>query len=252
MGAPDDSPPIEDVLGIQFDDPGLLTQALTHRSFVNESDSGVDERDNERLEFLGDAVLDLIVADLLYRRYPHADEGELTQLRAAIVKTESLAQLGSNCRLGEYLRIGHGEELSGGRQRATLLCQAFEALVGAIYLDRGLPALLNFVTPPLLGLLDHIVENRLHIDARSQLQERVQARLNIPPDYRVTGAAGPEHAKEFRVEVAIGDVILGAGIGASKRAAARDAARVALQQLEADGLPDSVLQSREGAGDEFG
>lgn len=241
MRVQEDSPPIEEVLGIQFKDPGLLSQALTHRSFVNESDSGADERDNERLEFLGDAVLDLIVADLLYRRYPQADEGELTQLRAAAVKTESLARLGSNCRLGEYLRIGHGEELSGGRQRATLLCQAFEALVGAIYLDQGIDALLDFVRPPLLEQLERIVEHRLHIDARSQLQERVQARLNITPDYRVTGAAGPEHAKEFRVEVTIGDAVLGAGAGASKRAAARDAARVALKQIETEGLPDSVL-----------
>lgn len=241
MGAPDDSPPIEDILGIQFKDPGLLSQALTHRSFVNESDSGADARDNERLEFLGDAILDLIVADMLYRRYPQADEGELTQLRAALVRTESLARLASNCRLGDYLRIGHGEELSGGRQRLTLLCQAFEALVGAIYLDRGLDALLDFVRPPLLEQLERIVENRLHIDARSQLQERVQARLNITPDYRVTGADGPEHAKEFRVEVAIGDAVLGRGIGASKRAAAQAAAQIALKQIEAEGLPDSVL-----------
>jgi len=241
MREQDDRPPFEDLLGIQFKDPALLTQALTHRSFVNEKESGVDAHDNERLEFLGDAVLDLIVADLLYRKYPHADEGLLTQLRAAMVKTESLARLGSDCRLGDYLRIGHGEELSGGRQRLTLLCQAYEALIGAIYLDRGLDALLDFVTPPLLALLNHIIENSLHIDARSQLQERVQARLQITPDYRVTGAAGPEHAKEFRVEVVIGDAVLGRGAGASKRAAAQAAARVALKQIEAEGLPDSVL-----------
>ena len=229
----------EAALGIEFHDPDLLTQALTHRSFVNEYDG--DALDNERLEFLGDAVLDLIVADLLYRKFPRVDEGELTQLRAALVKTESLAHLGVNCRLGEYLRIGHGEELSGGRERQTILCRAFEAVIGAIYLDRGLEAVTDFVVPPLLDLLDHIIAEGLHIDARSELQERVQARLNITPDYHVAGAEGPEHAKEFRVEVAIGDRLIGRGRGGSKRAAAQDAARAALKQLEADGLPEALL-----------
>ena len=231
----------EDVLGIKFHDPDLLTQALTHRSFVNEYEGEGDVRDNERLEFLGDAVLDLIVADLLYRKYPAVDEGELTQLRAALVKTESLAHLGTSCRIGDFLRIGHGEELSGGRERLTILCRAFEAVIGAIYLDQGMEAVVDFVVPPLLKLLDHIIANSLHIDARSRLQERIQARLNITPDYRVTGAEGPEHAKEFRVEVAIGDRLIGSGIGGSKRAAAQEAARAALKQLEAEGLPEALL-----------
>ena len=236
-----DKPSFEDVLGIRFENPALLTQALTHRSFVNEYEGKATVRDNERLEFLGDAVLDLIVADMLYRKYPQVDEGALTQLRAALVKTESLAYLGADCRLGEYLRIGHGEELSGGRQRLTILCRAYEAVIGAIFLDRGLNIVVDFVVPPLLDLLDFIVENSLHIDARSELQERIQARLNITPDYRVTGSEGPEHAKEFHVEVAIGDAIIGSGIGSSKRSAAQEAARIALQQLEAGGLPESIL-----------
>ncbi len=240
----DASAALSESLGLRFNDPKLLMQALTHRSFVNEYD---DALDNERLEFLGDAVLDLIVADLLYRKYPEVDEGELTQLRAALVKTESLARLGLNCRLGEYLRIGHGEERSGGRGRLTILCRAFEALVGAIYIDQGLDAVVGFVVPPLLDLLADIIEKNLHIDARSELQERIQARLNVTPDYRVTGADGPEHAKEFRVEVAIGDTLIGSGSGGSKRAAAQDAARAALKQIEADGLPDSVLFSADSA-----
>lgn len=238
MRAHENTPAFEDEIGIKFHDRELLTQALTHRSFVNEYDG--DALDNERLEFLGDAVLDLIVADLLYRKFPRVDEGELTQLRAALVKTESLAQLGMNCRLGEYLRIGHGEELTGGRERQTILCRAFEAVIGAIYLDRGLEAVKDFVVPPLLDLLNHIISDRLHIDARSELQERVQARLNIIPDYRVAGTEGPEHAKEFSVEVTIGDRLIGSGVGGSKRAAAKDAARAALKQLEADGLPDAL------------
>ncbi len=242
MSKPDKRPSLEDIIGITFEDPALLTQALTHRSFVNEYEGEDDVRDNERLEFLGDAVLDLLVADMLYRRFPQVDEGELTQLRAALVKTESLAQLGTNCRLGEYLRIGHGEEMSGGRERLTILCRAFEAVVGAIYLDQGISAVVDFVGPPLLELLDHIVENELHIDVRSQLQERIQARLNIRPDYRVTGAEGPEHQKEFRVEVAIGETLIGSGYGGSKRAAAREAARAALRQLEEEGLHEGLLR----------
>lgn len=241
MSQPDNPPSFEDNIGIRFDDPALLAQALTHPSFVNEYEGDGDVRDNERLEFLGDAVLDLLVADMLYRKFPRVDEGELTQLRAALVKTESLAKLAANLRLGEYLRIGHGEEMSGGRERLTILCRAYEAVVGAIFLDQGMSAVVDFAQPPLLELLEDILENQLHIDARSQLQERVQARLNITPDYRVTGAEGPEHAKEFRVEVTIGDTLIGSGFGGSKRAAARAAARAALKRLEADGLPDASL-----------
>ena len=232
-------PPFEDVLGIRFENADLLTQALTHTSFVNEYEGEGDARDYERLEFLGDAVLDLIVADLLYRRYPDVGEGELTQLRAAMVKTESLARLGTDIRLGEYLRIGHGEEITGGRERLTILCRAYEAVIGAIYIDRGMSVVREFVTPPLLALLEHIVDNRLHIDARSELQERIQARLNITPDYRVASSEGPEHAKEFQVEVSIGDTIIGSGVGGSKRAAAQDAARIALEEIKAKGLPAS-------------
>lgn len=231
----------KDTLGLEIQSLELLTQALTHSSYVNEYDGAAEVGDNERLEFLGDAVLDLIVAEMLYRRYPNVGEGELTQLRAALVKTESLAQLATDCRLGEYVRIGHGEEISGGRARQTTLCRAFEAVIGALYLDGGPDAVLDFVKPRLLSLLDHIVKHNLHIDARSELQERIQARLSTTPNYRVAGSEGPEHAKEFRVEVAIGDVIIGSGIGGSKRAAAQEAARAALLEIQAKGLPDSIL-----------
>lgn len=229
----------QDVLGVRFHDPDLLTQALTHRSYVNEygpEDSSV--RDNERLEFLGDAVLDILVANMLYRKYPHVSEGELTQLRAALVRTESLAHIGAQFKIGEFLRIGHGEEITGGRQRITILCRAFEAVIGAMYLDGGMKTVEGFVMPSLLELLDFVIENSLHIDARSELQEQIQARLSVTPNYRLAGAEGPDHAREFRVEVTIGESIIGSGIGPSKRAAAQDAARAALQQLEAVGLPE--------------
>lgn len=230
----------EEILGVQFHNLDLLTQALTHRSYVNEYDGDEDIHDNERLEFLGDAILDVVVADMLYRKFPDVSEGELTQFRAALVKTESLAMLATQFNLGQYLRIGHGEEKSGGRERPNNLCRGFEAVVGAMYLDGGIKTVEDFVTPSLLDLLDYVIENNLHIDARSELQERTQATLSITPSYRVAGADGPDHAKEFHVEVIIGDVIIGKGVGTSKRAAAQEAARVALQHLEEEGFPETV------------
>ncbi len=224
----------EALIGVSFDDPDLLTQALTHSSFVNEYEGEAEVSDNERLEFLGDAVLDVIVADMLYRRFPHVGEGELTQLRAALVKTESLAHIGSSFKIGEFLRVGHGEEISGGRVRLSTICRGFEAVIGAIYLDRGMNAVVDFVLPPMLEMLQDIIANQLHIDARSELQERIQARLNITPDYIVVGEAGPEHEKEFRVDITLGRKVIGSGMGLSKRAAAQDAAVDALRRLDLD------------------
>ncbi len=237
-------PAYEDILGVKFHNRDLLTQALTHRSFVNEYDGDQAILDNERLEFLGDAILDVVVADMLYHQYPDAAEGALTQLRAALVKTESLARIGASFNLGEYMRIGHGEENTGGRERVTILCQGFEAVIGAMYLDRGMKAVADFVMPSLLESLEYIIENNLHIDARSELQEWIQAELSVAPSYYVVGEAGPDHAKEFQVEVALGDHIIGAGMGSSKRSAAQEAARVALQRLEQEGLPDSIELTR--------
>ena len=238
--AAETKPTCEDLLGIQFRNSDLLTQALTHRSFVNENSGDPTIQDNERLEFLGDAILDLIVADMLYHKYPGVSEGELTQLRAALVKTESLARIGAHFNLGDCLRIGRGEENTGGRERMTILCRAFEALIGAMYLDSGMQAAADFVMHSLLELLEYVIENNLHIDARSELQEQIQAKLSVAPSYRVAGEGGPDHAKEFQVEVALGDHIIGCGIGSSKRSAAQEAARVALQYLEREGLPDSI------------
>lgn len=235
----------EALIGLRFSDQELLTQALTHSSFVNEYDGGVELRDNERLEFLGDAVLDVIVADMLYRRFPHVSEGELTQLRAALVKTESLAHIAAKFCLGDFLLVGHGEEISGGRERQSTLCRGFEAVIAAIYLDRGMGAAADFVLPSLLELLDDVIAYNLHIDARSELQERIQAQLNVMPEYYVVSEAGPEHEKVFRVDVMASESIIGSGQGPSKRAAAQDAAADALRRLEADGLPDMAEENKD-------
>lgn len=228
----------EDIIGVPFNNPALLRQALTHRSFVNEVEEPV--QDNERLEFLGDAVLDFVAGDMVYRRFPDVPEGDLTQLRAAMVRTESLALLANEVRLGEFLLMGKGEEARGGRARISTLCRGFEAVIGAVYLDRGMDKVKDFLLPRLSTLLDYILEHSLHKDARSILQERSQADLHITPVYRVVDSAGPEHEKEFFVQVMIDDIVLGSGHGASKRGASQAAARDALARLEASGYPPEV------------
>lgn len=228
----------ESIMGVRFRSEELLRRALTHRSFVNEVEEEL--RDNERLEFLGDAVLDFVVADMLFRRFPDVSEGELTQLRAALVRTDSLAILAAECNLGEYLLMGKGEVNSGGRTRANNLCRGFEAVVGALYMDSGLDAVKQFVLERLNNLLEYILANDLHKDARSMLQERSQAELRFTPVYRVVDASGPDHEKEFFIEVFVGDIVIGSGSGTSKRTAAQAAARSALQRLEELGWPEEA------------
>jgi ribonuclease-3 len=228
----------EVILGVQFQELELLKRALTHRSYVNEAE--VELRDNDRLEFLGDAILDFIVGDMLFRRFVDVSEGELTQLRAALVRTDSLAMLAADCRLGEFLLMGKGEENSGGRNRINNLCCGFEAMIAAMYMDGGLEMVKDFAIPRLEKLLEYVLEHNLHKDARSMLQEQTQAELRVTPSYRVVDASGPDHEKEFFIEVIVGGVVIGAGVGSSKRSAAQSAARAALQRLEEIGFPDEA------------
>jgi ribonuclease III len=222
-------------IGITFLNPELLRQALTHRSYVNEhSDQGLT--DNERLEFLGDAILDFITADMLYTCFPEMDEGELTRLRAALVRTEALAQLAVECQLGDALLMGKGEANSGGRERNNNLCSGFEAVVGAIYLDQGLDVVKGFVIPRLTTLQKDVMEEAMRKDPRSQFQEWAQAQHGITPDYRMSSASGPDHDKNFVVEVYIGGKNVARGYGKSKRAAAQSAAQAALHLLESGEL----------------
>jgi ribonuclease-3 len=216
--------------GLHFNDPTLLQQALTHRSYVNEHED--EESDNERLEFLGDAVLDFISGEMLYKRFPDMPEGDLTRLRAALVRTESLAALAVKCQLGEALRMGKGEEKGGGRERPNNLCGGFEAMIGALYLDQGLDGVRTFVIPHLLERLKQVFAESLDKDARSVLQEISQAQYNLTPAYRQIDASGPEHEKEFTFEALIGSQIVGRGSGRSKQAASQAAAQDALVRLE--------------------
>lgn len=227
---------IQTSIEYHFADPALLEQALTHRSYLNEYGGVGGGADNERLEFLGDAVLDFLVGDMLFRRYPQMPEGDMTRLRAALVRTESLAELGADIQLGQALRMGRGEEASGGRTRITNVCAAFEALVGAMYLDGGISVVRDFISDRVDVMLEQVMAESRDKDARSLLQEWSQAEHNLTPAYRTISESGPDHRKEFVVAVLIGDKSVAHGTGKSKQAAAQSAAREALQLLEAGQL----------------
>jgi ribonuclease-3 len=207
----------------------LLLRALTHRSYVNEhAEAG---EDNERLEFLGDAVLDFVIGSFLYHRYPEMDEGGLTRLRSALVNTEQLAALARMIDLGSRLRLGKGEAESGGRNRASLLCDAFEAVIGAYYLDAGLGAVQAYVEPLFAAAAERILVGEKGIDAKSQFQEWAQATLGQTPRYAPVSATGPDHNREYTVEVLVGDESYGSGSGSSKQTATQAAAQAALRRV---------------------
>ncbi len=218
-------------LNIEFSDLVILRTALTHRSFLNEHPE-LGWEDNERLEYLGDAVLDFLLADYLYEHFPAAAEGELTALRAALVRRESLAQFAIDISLGERLFMGHGEVDSGGRERPATLCAAFEALVGALYLDQGLGGVRQLVIPlierEMVGARTEAVDK----DPKSRLQELTQGMLGLTPRYQTVRAEGPDHAKLFTVQVVVGEHVCGEGLGPSKQIAAQQAAANALERQE--------------------
>ena len=229
-------------IGVKFKKRRLLRQALTHRSFINENlDKGF--QDNERLEFLGDAVLDFLTAEMLYNRFPDMSEGVMTRLRSALVRTESLAKLAIDCRVGEVIYMGKGEDRNGGRERAIILCSTFEALVGAIYLDRGLDAVKTFVIPMLTALQDDVWDEAIHKDVRSQFQEWSQAVLNITPQYQTVTTTGPDHQKEFQVELLLQDDVVATGLGKTKQLASHDAARQALEKVENDDFAERIAEA---------
>lgn len=218
-------------LGLPISHTSLIARALTHRSYCNEHPSEVLE-DNERLEFLGDAVLDFMVGAWLYHRFPEMREGELTRLRSALVRTEQLAEFANRLEFGPAMRLGRGEGVSGGRQRQALLCATFEAVVGAVYLDRGLEGVSEFIEPLLLSAVNRILLNNGDLDPKSVLQEHIQSLGYPPPTYQTVSSTGPEHQKTFEVEVLVDGKPLARGLGMSKQAAAKAAARSALEQID--------------------
>lgn len=222
---------VEARLGVQFRDHDLLQKAFVHRSYLNEN-IALKLESNERLEFFGDAVLSYVVADRLYRDCPDCDEGALTEWRGHLVRRDSLANFARELGLGEFLLLGKGEEAAGGRHRAQNIASLFEAVVGAIAIDRGLTVARRFIFKA-IGEELNLKGRPTPIDPKSRLQELVQARWQRAPSYRTVHEEGPEHRKQFTIEVSILGQVLGSGSGFSKQEAERIAAQAAVAELEA-------------------
>jgi ribonuclease-3 len=222
---------LEQRIEYRFNDRGLLEHALTHKSRAAEDVSG-GVFDNESLEFLGDAVLGLVVADALFRRYPDYTEGQKSKIKASVVSTQSLARHAEQIRLGDHLLLGRGEEKTGGRFKQALLADAYEALIAAIYLDGGLPAASDFLNRELGDAIDAgTLQDVVGLDYKSALQERLQALGRPLPEYRVAAETGPDHRKAFMIEVVVAGDVLGQATGKAKKEAEQEAARIALEKL---------------------
>jgi ribonuclease-3 len=224
---------LEQRLCYRFRDRSLLYNALLHRSYVNENPH-LHVTDNERLEFLGDAALDLVISHLLIRRFPYYDEGKLSRLRAGIVNERQLALLAHELKLGEALHLGKGEDRSGGRQKPSVLASAYEAVLAAIYLDAGIDELINAVEMHFARLLaeDEELPQTLDKDYKTRLQEVMQSRERTVPEYKLEAEEGPDHNKRFRVSVWLRDRLLALGSGNTKKGAQQKAAARALRLLE--------------------
>lgn len=222
---------LEEKIKIRIKDKDLLKTAFIHRSYLNEHP---EEKlpSNERLEFLGDAVLGLIISKYLYENYPQNPEGDLTNFRSSIVNSRSLAQVATSLKLGEYLYLSRGEEATGGRNRQYILANTFESLVGAIFLDQGIQVTQKFIISHLVPSLSEIIKKKLYKDFKSLLQEKSQEDLGITPTYKVLEEKGPDHSKMFRIGVRIGDKTTSEGVGKSKQEAEQQAARSALENWQ--------------------
>jgi ribonuclease-3 len=224
---------LESRLGVLFQRKDLGLAALTHKSYVNEHrEAGL--QDNERLEFLGDAVVDLAISHRLMERFPNASEGELSKLRALIVNEEGLARVARALSLGELLLLGRGEEMTGGREKSSVLADAIEAVIGALYLGSGMDAVMGLVDRHFGEALQGVAEGRSGLDYKTKLQEDVQERLKVSPRYRVVSEVGPDHEKTFEVEVTIGAELYARASGRSKKEAEQAAARATLEMLRKD------------------
>ncbi len=226
--------PLEALVGVTFQNSQLLRSAFVHRSFLHEHPERFPELStNERLEFLGDAVLNFLTASWLFARFPTQTEGELTSLRAALVKTTTLAEFARELDLGKHVLISRGEDSPTARDRSALLADVFEAVLGAIYLDQGLDAARAFIEPYLERQVAAILAGAVaQVDYRTRLQERAQAAFNYTPVYQMIDVTGPDHKRTFTLEVRVGDKPLGVGSGPSKQSAAQAAAKVALETIE--------------------
>lgn len=218
----------EKQVNINFKNKDLLKQAFTHRSYINENPEAGEH--NERLEFLGDAVLELVVTKHLYDKYPDKPEGELTSYRSGLVNTNTLSEVASKLNMNDFLLLSRGESKDVGRARQYILANTFEALIGAIYLDLGYDSAVKFIADNLFGYIDNMVDKKLWRDAKSFLQEKAQDIRGITPHYKLLEEDGPDHAKNFTVGVYIGDELIGQGNGLSKQDAEQKAAEDGLKK----------------------
>lgn len=221
---------LEKTINVKFKDQNIIHTALTHRSYLNEHSNWPYDQ-NERLEFLGDAVLELSVTDYLYRNFANP-EGELTNWRAALVRGTNLKDIADEIKLGRFLYLSRGEEISGGRERELILANAVEALIGAIYLDQGYEVTDQFINKYITSRLSRIINDKKFLDAKSKLQELSQDKLNLTPTYELVSESGPDHAKQFVMAVKIGDNEYGQGNGSSKQEAEQNAASQALENWQ--------------------
>ena len=224
---------LQETLGVSFHDLSLLEQAMVHSSYINEN-PGYATFSNERLEFVGDAILGFIIAEKLYQDFSGLAEGELTKLRSVLVRRDTLSRVARTIRLGDYLYLGKGEEASGGRHKSANLAGALEAMIAAVFLDQGLTITRELVLKLFDEELQKVIRQGTEVDYKSRLQELIQSRYQSTPDYRLIEATGPDHDKRFTVEVVLGDTVLGRGSGKSKKVAESEAARSALAQLPAN------------------
>ena len=221
---------LQKILGIAFKNMSLLKQALVHSSYTNENPREASEN-NEKLEFLGDAVLDLLITEELYKKCPDSSEGEMTRLRAALVNGKKLAEIARGVQIGQNLYMGKGEETSGGRDKKPNLAGALEAVIAAIYLDQGITKTRKFILQLFKEEINSVLTSTTVRDYKSQLQELIQAQRQMIPVYRLIADEGPDHDKTFTVEVKVGKTVLGRGVGKSKKQAEAAAAKMALEQL---------------------
>jgi ribonuclease-3 len=226
----DDLADLEKRLGLVFNNKALLQLALIHRSYLNEKGGMLES--NERLEFLGDAILGAIVAEYLYHTFPDQSEGGLTDLRSALVRRETLAKWATNFEVGEFLLLGKGEANTGGRGRPAILSATFETLLGAMYLDKGIKQVTEWLLPLVSAELQVILQENRHLNYKTRLQVEIQRLHHIAPVYELIETSGPEHHPNFVVEVKLGDQVLGRGSGTTKQHAQQEAARAALEFLE--------------------
>ena len=221
---------IQEMIGYEFKNQGLLKQAFTHSSYANEHRNH-EIQDNERLEFLGDAILDLIVSEYLFNKYPDMPEGDLSKIRASIVCEPSLAKVSKEMNIGEYILLGKGEEMTGGRTRSSILADAFEAITGAVFQDGGFEGVKQFIYRTIVEQVKNMAIEELYTDYKTLLQENIQKESTEPICYEVVGEEGPDHDKYFYVAVSHGETVLGKGVGKSKKEAEQNAAKIALTDL---------------------